>query len=72
MQENTARVAPLDPQTLVRDIRKTALTPDFWYPVARSAEVRRGKAHACSFAGEPIVLVRGAGWRTAARTARCR
>ncbi|MBG0809060.1 aromatic ring-hydroxylating dioxygenase subunit alpha [Methylosinus sp. H3A] len=42
-----------------RDIRKTALDPNFWYPVARSAEVRAGKAHSCSFAGAPIVLARG-------------
>jgi renierapurpurin 18,18'-hydroxylase len=40
------------------DIRKTAINPDFWYPVARSKDVKRGKAHAVSFAGEPIALVR--------------
>jgi len=71
MQENTARVAPLDPQALVRDIRRTALDPDFWYPVARGVEVKRGKAHACSFAGEPIVLVRGTGGRVFALADRC-
>ena len=40
------------------DIRKTAIDPNFWYPVARSSEVKAGKAHAVSFAGEPIALIR--------------
>jgi len=43
---------------LPRDIRKTGISPDFWYPVARSHAVKTGKAHAVTFAGEPIVLVR--------------
>jgi len=41
-----------------RDLRKTAIDPDFWYPLARSRDLRRGKAIGVSFAGEPIVLVR--------------
>lgn len=41
-----------------RDIRKTGIHPDFWYPLARSKEVKKGKPHAVSFAGEPIVLLR--------------
>jgi phenylpropionate dioxygenase-like ring-hydroxylating dioxygenase large terminal subunit len=41
-----------------RDIRKTAIDPNFWYPLARSRDVKPGKAHAVSFAGEPIVLIR--------------
>ncbi|HVR35966.1 MAG TPA: aromatic ring-hydroxylating dioxygenase subunit alpha, partial [Methylomirabilota bacterium] len=41
-----------------RDIRKTGIDPDFWYPLARSREVKAGKARAVSFAGIPIVLVR--------------
>jgi phenylpropionate dioxygenase-like ring-hydroxylating dioxygenase large terminal subunit len=40
------------------DIRKTAIDPNFWYPVARSRDVKPGKAHAVSFAGDPIALVR--------------
>jgi len=40
------------------DIRKTGIHPDFWYPVARSNEVKTGKSHGVSFAGDPIVLVR--------------
>src|SRR5688572_26834111 len=47
------------PETVNRsDIRKTRINPDFWYPVARSKAVKKGKAHPTSFAGEPIVLVR--------------
>jgi renierapurpurin 18,18'-hydroxylase len=41
-----------------RDLRKTGIHPDFWYPVSRSKDVKRGRAHGVSFAGEPIVLVR--------------
>ena len=45
-------------QPLPRDIRKTALCPDYWYPVARSRDVKTAKPHGVSFAGDPIVLVR--------------
>ena len=41
-----------------RDLRKTGLHPNFWYPLARSRELRAGKALGVTFAGEPIVLVR--------------
>jgi len=41
-----------------RDLRKTALDPNFWYPVARSTAVKRGKVTGVTFAGDPIVLVR--------------
>ena len=40
------------------DLRKTGIHPDHWYPLARSGDVKRGKAHGVTFAGEPIVLVR--------------
>ena len=40
------------------DIRKTGIHPNFLYPVARSDNVKTGKPHGVSFAGEPIVLVR--------------
>jgi phenylpropionate dioxygenase-like ring-hydroxylating dioxygenase large terminal subunit len=42
----------------VRDIRKTGISPHFWYPLARSKDVKTAKPHAVSFAGEPIVLLR--------------
>lgn len=41
-----------------RDIRKTGINPNFWFPVARSGEVKTGRTHAVTFAGDPIVLVR--------------
>ncbi len=40
------------------DLRRVAIHPDHWYPLAWSNEVKRGKAHGVHFAGEPIVLVR--------------
>jgi hypothetical protein len=40
------------------DICKTGIHPNFWYPVARSDNVKTGKPHGVSFAGELIVLVR--------------
>lgn len=42
----------------VRDIRKTGIDPDYWYPVARGRDLEKGKTLAVQFAGEPIVLVR--------------
>jgi phenylpropionate dioxygenase-like ring-hydroxylating dioxygenase large terminal subunit len=40
------------------DLRKTGIHPNYWYPLARSKDLKRGKAIGVSFAGEPIVLVR--------------
>lgn len=47
-----------DESAAVRDIRKTGIDPNFWYPLARSTQVKIGKAHPVLFAGEPIILVR--------------
>jgi phenylpropionate dioxygenase-like ring-hydroxylating dioxygenase large terminal subunit len=41
-----------------QDLRRTGIHPDYWYPVSRSKDVRKGKAVGVYFAGEPIVLVR--------------
>jgi len=41
-----------------RDLRRTGLDPDHWYPLARARDLKPGKTLAVSFAGEPIVLVR--------------
>jgi phenylpropionate dioxygenase-like ring-hydroxylating dioxygenase large terminal subunit len=41
-----------------RDLRRSAIHPDHWYPVARSRRIKPGAAFGVSFAGEPIVLVR--------------
>jgi phenylpropionate dioxygenase-like ring-hydroxylating dioxygenase large terminal subunit len=40
------------------DLRRVGLHPGFWYPLARSAEVKAGQAHLTQFAGQPIVLAR--------------
>jgi phenylpropionate dioxygenase-like ring-hydroxylating dioxygenase large terminal subunit len=54
-----------------RDLRKTGIHPDFWYPVGRSKDLKRGKALGVSFAGEPIVLVRTASGNLYALEDRC-
>jgi phenylpropionate dioxygenase-like ring-hydroxylating dioxygenase large terminal subunit len=41
-----------------QDLRKTGIHPDYWYPISRSKDVKKGKPVGASFAGEPIVLVR--------------
>lgn len=53
------------------DLRKTGLHPDYWYPIARSKDVDKGKTRGASFAGEPIVLVRTEGGRLFALEDRC-
>ena len=40
------------------DLRRIGLHPDFWYPLAKSEDVRPGRTHRAAFAGEPIVLAR--------------
>ncbi|SMG58351.1 aromatic ring-hydroxylating oxygenase subunit alpha [Paraburkholderia susongensis] len=42
----------------VRDLRRVGIHPDHWYPLAWSQEVKRGKTHGVTFAGDPIVLAR--------------
>jgi phenylpropionate dioxygenase-like ring-hydroxylating dioxygenase large terminal subunit len=55
--ENTT-VQAADRSEKLGDIRKTAIDPNFWYPVGRSRDVKAGKARAVSFAGDPIALIR--------------
>lgn len=45
-------------QLPTRDLRKTGIDPEHWYPLLRSRALKRGAAVGVSFAGEPIVLVR--------------
>jgi renierapurpurin 18,18'-hydroxylase len=56
--ENAINIGSAEENLNYPDIRKTGIHPDFWYPVARSKEVKAGKPHGVQFAGEPIVLVR--------------
>ena len=41
-----------------KDLRKTPIDPDFWYPIARSKDLRREKMISVHFAGAPILLAR--------------
>lgn len=43
---------------LQKDLRKIGLNPNFWYPVAQSKDVKKGKTYQATFGGEPIVLIR--------------
>jgi renierapurpurin 18,18'-hydroxylase len=53
------------------DLRRIGINPDFWYPVALCADVRKGKTFAARFAGERIALYRGAGGKVYALEDRC-
>jgi phenylpropionate dioxygenase-like ring-hydroxylating dioxygenase large terminal subunit len=53
------------------DLRRTGINPDFWYPVAVSAEVRRKTAFAAVFAGQRIALYRGESGAVYALEDRC-
>ncbi len=44
------RYAP-SPRQESRDLRKTGLDPDYWYPLARSKQLKPGKSLAVTFAG---------------------
>ena len=54
-----------------RDLRRTDIHPDHWYPLAWSREVKRGRAHGVRFAGDPIVLVRTESGKVFALEDRC-
>src|SRR6202161_3573335 len=55
----------------VADLRRVGISPDFWYPVAVSASVRRVETFAARFAGERIALYRSAGGVVYALEDRC-
>jgi len=44
------------------DLRRVGIGRNFWYPLARSRQLKKGKTLAVAFAGEPIVLVPTEGW----------
>lgn len=48
----------IQPSSDVPSTRRTGIDPDFWYPLARSTDLKRGKTLAVTFAGTEIVLVR--------------
>jgi phenylpropionate dioxygenase-like ring-hydroxylating dioxygenase large terminal subunit len=55
--DDTAEVPPPASPTAI-DTRRVKIHPDHWYPVAWSREIKPGKTHAVTFAGDPIVLIR--------------
>ncbi|MFM0718298.1 aromatic ring-hydroxylating dioxygenase subunit alpha [Paraburkholderia strydomiana] len=55
----------------VRDLRRVGIHPDYWYPLAWSHEVKRGKTHGVTFAGDPIVLARAESGKVFALEDRC-
>ncbi|MFE5189758.1 Rieske 2Fe-2S domain-containing protein [Streptomyces sp. NPDC056628] len=64
---NQGRPAPED----APDLRRVGAHPDFWYPVALSRTVRRGRVVAAVFAGERIALFRTRGGVVHALEDRC-
>ena len=71
----TARSGPRsirgDSGSGVTDLRRVGANPDFWYPVALSESVRRGRVRATAFAGERIALYRGRSGAVYALEDRC-
>jgi phenylpropionate dioxygenase-like ring-hydroxylating dioxygenase large terminal subunit len=53
------------------DLRRIGLHPDFWYPLARSTDVRKGQTHLAMYGGDPIVLARTSGGNVFALDDRC-
>jgi len=53
------------------DLRRIGAHPDYWYPLAWSDELRRGRTLGRRFAGFPIVLYRGESGRAFALEDRC-
>jgi nitrite reductase/ring-hydroxylating ferredoxin subunit len=62
---------PEEQPAAVADLRRTGIHPDFWYPVAVSASVRKKKTFAALFAGERIALYRGESGTVYALEDRC-
>jgi phenylpropionate dioxygenase-like ring-hydroxylating dioxygenase large terminal subunit len=60
-----------DLASAMSDLRTVGLHPNFWYPMARAPELKRGRTLAAAFGGAPIVLVRTASGRIFALEDRC-
>ena len=54
-----------------QDLRRIGIHPDCWYPLARSSDLRPGRTHLATFAGEPIVLARSETGQVFALDDRC-
>lgn len=51
-------ISPNEPPARNTDLRRIRSNPDYWYPVAWSHELQRGKTIGTRYAGQPIALVR--------------
>lgn len=71
VMDNTVRLPTPAPDSYVGDLRKTGLAPDFWYPIARSRDLKPGKLLGARFAGAPIALARTRGGKLLALEDRC-
>ena len=67
----TETLPAADEAATVADLRRIGINPDFWYPVAVSGEVRKGKTHPATFAGQRIALYRGESGTVYALEDRC-
>jgi renierapurpurin 18,18'-hydroxylase len=64
--------APCHPLANERaDLRRIGTHPDYWYPVAWSHDLKGGATRGVRFAGDPVVLYRGASGRVFALEDRC-
>ncbi|MGB0908824.1 MAG: Rieske 2Fe-2S domain-containing protein [Nitrospirales bacterium] len=68
LERHTPRLHQAGPSS---DLRKTGSHPDFWYPLARTRDLKKGKTLGVSFAGDPIVLVRTKSGQVFALEDRC-
>ena len=73
MSDHTSRLMTLSTSRAPNpiDLRRVGAHPDYWYPVAWCDELKVGKTLARRFAGEPIVLYRGASGKVFALEDRC-
>ena len=73
MPEDNTRPIPVQPANAPNafDLRSVDAHPDYWYPLAWSTELTVGRAIGRRFAGEPVVLYRGASGRVMALEDRC-
>jgi len=71
MTETFSAKGRRSPSESTADLRRTGINPDFWYPVAVSASLQKGKTVAASFAGGADRAVPRRWWRGLCAGDRC-
>ena len=71
MSVTNIKVASTAAEAGAGDLRRTGAHPDYWYPLARSKDVKPGKTIARTFAGDPIAIIRTDSGRVFALEDRC-